>query len=132
MRPSDLLAAPRRRGKLARALAMATALLTTSWLAPEAAAARAGKAQASHAQPSHAHSGKPQAARGAPSRRPQAAATRTSRQVSRHGPAKAPHQAVAAVPSPAPAAVEDIPGVRRVVVSALDGAIRSTGSSRPC
>jgi Transglycosylase SLT domain len=128
MRLSDSRAAPPRRGKLARALVMAAALLTSPWTAPEAAAARAGKAQASHApkaghaQGSKTQGGKPQAARGHASRHAPAVA-RPARQTARRGQAKPPRQAVAVAPMPA----EDIPGVRRVVVSALDGAIRSTG-----
>ncbi|WP_431271578.1 transglycosylase SLT domain-containing protein [Dankookia sp. P2] len=86
--------------------------MTPPCMAPEAAAARAGKVQPGQ----HAQAGKPQATRSASPRRAQVAA-RPARQASRQGPAKAPRQALA----------EDIPGVRRVVVNALDGAIRSTG-----
>jgi hypothetical protein len=122
MRPSDSRAAPPRRGKLACALVMAAALLTSPWMAPEAAAARAGKAQAGHAKGGKPQGGKPQAERGHASRRAPAVAP-PARQAVRRGQTKPPRQAVAVAPMPA----EEIPGVRRVVVSALDGAIRSTG-----
>ena len=133
MRPSDLRAAPRRRGQLLRAVAMAAALLTTPLLVPDAAARGGkptpGKPQASHGQSSHAPvAARPAAKAAAGARRAQAAPSRqaaaASRQAKRRAPAT-PRQAVAAAPA-APAA-GDIPGVRRVVVSALDGAIRSTG-----
>ncbi|MFZ4406193.1 MAG: transglycosylase SLT domain-containing protein [Paracraurococcus sp.] len=97
MRPPAPRAAAPRHGLLLRALTLATILLPSPWLAPEAAAARAGK---------------PPAAKLHAPRHPQLAPTRT-----RHH--AMPHRQAA----PAP----EVPGIRRIVVSALDGAIRATG-----
>lgn len=142
MRPSESRAASKRRGRLVRALVMATALLTSPWTAAEASAARASKAQPGQAQGSKTQAGKPQtvrpqagkaqAERGASPRRVHAApvaarrgptVARPSRQVAHRATAKPSRQAVAVAPPPA----EAVPGIRPVVVSALDGAIRSTG-----
>src|SRR5689334_8388659 len=103
MRPSDPRAAPPRRGKFVRALAMAAALLTTPWLAPEAAAARAGKAQAEH---SHQRRAATPAAR---EKRAATPAVRPARQAARRAPAR-PRQVVAAAHPAAPAEPE-VPGV---------------------
>ncbi|MFC7475356.1 transglycosylase SLT domain-containing protein [Dankookia sp. GCM10030260] len=109
MRPSDPRAAPPRRGKLLRAFAVTAALLMMPWAAPEAAA-RAAKPRADQAQPQRR-------AQAAPARRVATAAR----------PARPAPRRVAAKPAIAGPAAAEVPGIRRVVVSALDGAIRSTG-----
>ena len=122
MRPSDPRAAPPRRGKLVRAFAMVAALLTTpllgaggggraAWQIDTASQAATGGARKAAAKPA---AGARRAQAAPPPRRGGAPAGQARRPTP-------PRQAVAAAPA------EDIPGVRRVVVSALDGAIRSTG-----
>ena len=116
MRPPAPRAAPPRRGMTMRALGLATALLAPLWFVPEAAAARAGTAQQTKSATRSA--GKPAPAKLHAVKHRQASPARPRRQAA-HRPA--------APARPAVAAAQDIPGIRRVVVSALDGAIHATG-----
>ncbi|TCZ66190.1 transglycosylase SLT domain-containing protein [Roseicella aquatilis] len=138
--------APPRRASLAHALVMAAALLTLPPLAADSEAARAVKPTAARqqAEPSRAKAGTParpkaarpgrEAARGKVALRskvevargkaakpaPPQVSARLARQAARRPPSRP-------VPVAASPAEPEVPGLRRVVVSALGGAVRSTG-----
>nr|WP_217362990.1 transglycosylase SLT domain-containing protein [Roseicella sp. DB1501] len=124
MRPIDPRAVLPRRGTLACAFAVTAALLAFPVLAPEAeAASRSGKAQAEQAHPRRAAATPARAARSKPAASP-------ARSTARRAPAKpgkSAQQQAAARPKAATPAEEAVPGVRPIVVSALDRAVRSTG-----